>query len=654
MTASASMSIRFLLRLLFVASLLELWACGNPRGESDETTAHTSPAAASPAAPSPTAAPTDVPSEGPSPQPAVAPPEPPGELQGDLQGEPQEKPPAGEQVGPPSPPSQEKPRTLQPQAVVTAPITDIVGYRGGHVMPIPRHQDRAALDLSRADFEAPVIAKVNGVPLTRGDFLRRATLLLGGSELDQYITYLLTKKRLDQVVQAGADRSTYTVSDAEVLKAIEERKAAMPQVSRQSGEDWEKQVREQFGWERYLEVERANLSFAKVFLPPVRVKKAAEEGGTEGVGEGVNELPAYTAELLDPQMAETLKKYYEEGTPIPYIFQATFVQQIRTTLLKKTPIAYYFEDELDPEWLLVIEGEPVKTEEIYSLLEANLKPGDLELALRDALVSMAVDQALDKEGFLISATEKEEAFKKHEAVYEGTFFPLQLVVSLKGFGSMHKYREYFGRKAGFEQLERSRHPGAAWEETLRGHFSSGPSRLFFDNGRIQADLIYLSAWDNAAQRLKEGGLAGAIERAAGIRREAEAGDSFPTLVSEYSELPNVERINKGRLGVKSRYEVRQALGENEYSIYADGGYCLADELFYAGVEGELVGPVARYFPERGQGALVARIDHFEQKAATRPFEEQKELVESDYLDLHFQMFVFDCVRQSTFEITRLP
>jgi hypothetical protein len=128
-----------------------------------------------------------------------------------------------------------------------------------------------SLNFDGVDYDAPVLATVNGEKIDQTTFRNRLILSQGFLELDQHLTYLLTKRRIEAAAATGADPKQYLVSDDEVRKAYEEMKASIPNVMQgMKSEDWEKQVKDYMGLERYLEMLKVNLSFAKIFLPPVQ------------------------------------------------------------------------------------------------------------------------------------------------------------------------------------------------------------------------------------------------------------------------------------------------------------------------------------------------------------------------------------------------
>src|SRR5262249_37797637 len=157
-----------------------------------------------------------------------------------------------------------------------------------------------------------------------------------------------------------------------------------------------------------------------------------------------------------------------------------------------------------------------------------------------------------------------------------------------------------------------------------------PTKLFFEQGKVDSSVIYLSAWDSEQNRLKEGGLKEAVERANKILDECRQGANFNDMVKKYSDLPDGQETRKGRLGPRSRYELRRSVGETEYMIYASD-YSLAEELFFCATPGDILGPVVRRVPETATGVFLAKVNRYEHEAPVS-FETKKEQTEQDYID----------------------
>jgi hypothetical protein len=598
---------------------------------------------------------------------------------------PQEKP--ADQKKPQNPPQPDNPQTpeakpnQQPGLRVqtpgatprpsppSTPIADIVAYRGDKKSATVTSENIVSLNFEGVDYDAPVLATVNGEKIDQTTFRNRLILSQGFLELDQHLTYLLTKRRIEAASATGADPKQYLVSDDEVRKAYEEMKASIPNVMQgMKSEDWEKQVKDYMGLERYMEMLKVNLSFAKIFLPPVQ-KPVDSTGGTPDQPSSEPQgLPAYTKELLKPEQVETLDQQYKKGQDLPFIFRDSFIKEIKAELLKRAKLTYFFEGGLDNGVFMTVDGEPVFTEELWTLVSGRIKHADKELTLREAIISLAFDQDLRSKKSLLTTKDAQDLFRQHEATYENTFFPLSFVVQLKGFGSLHKYREYYARKCAFTKWLKDQNPGDAFEQALRAYYTDEPTKLFFEGGHVDCSIIFLSAWDNEQNRLKEGGVKGAVDRAnqildeyrAAERKAAESkaadgspaphpANSFAELVKKYSEMPDGTETRKGLLGPKTRYELRRCVGETEYLIYASD-YSLAEEIFFCATPDDILGPVVRRVPEPATGVFLVKVNRYDHDTAVS-FETKKEQVEQDYIDTQFLANAHRCYQAAKVELT---
>jgi hypothetical protein len=580
----------------------------------------------------------------------------------------QEKPP--EQKKPENPPQADKPQspeqkptpqpgvriqnqggTAKPSAPST-PINDIIAYRGDQKAPVVTSENTVSLNFDEVDYDAPVLATVNGQKIDQTTFRNRLILSQGFLELDQHLTYMLTKRRIDAAAKSGADPKQFLVSDEEVRKAYEDMKASIPNVMQgMKSEDWEKQVKDYMGLERYFDMLKVNLSFAKIFLPPVQKPADSTPGGTDkpGAAPQPQGLPAYTKELLKPEQAETLEQQYQKGVDLPFIFRDSFIKEIKAELLKRAKLNYFFEGDLQDGVFMTVDGEPVFTEELWTLVSGRIKHADKDLTLREAIISLAFDQDLKAKKAMLSSQEAQELFRQHEATYENTFFPLSFVVQLKGFGSLHKYREYYARKCAFTKWIKAQDSGDAFDKKLRAYYTDGPTKLFFEQGKVDSSVIFLSAWDADQNRMKEGGIKDAVERANKILDECRQGANFNDMVKKYSDFPDSHEARKGLLGSQSRYELRRSVGETEFFIYASD-YSLAEELFFCATPGDILGPVVRRVPETATGVFLAKVNRFEHETPVS-FETKKEQTEQDYIDTMFLANAHRCYQAAKVDLT---
>ncbi|MFO0980413.1 MAG: hypothetical protein U1E76_01495 [Planctomycetota bacterium] len=570
----------------------------------------------------------------------------------------QQTPGASQQpaVKPETPPAaQPRPQvTTAPQRPTTpaTPIADITAYRGDKKAPVVTSENRVRLSLDGINYDAPVLAKVNGEPITQNTFRNRLILSQGFLELEQQLTYILTNRRIEMAVAEGAKKEDFLVTNEEVQKAYEDMKASIPNLAQgMKAEEWEKQVKDFIGLDRYLDMLRVNLSFGKIFLPPIK-KKPAAAGAPDAAAAASEEpgLPKHTKELLKPEHVEMLEQQYKQGQELPFIFRDNFVKEIKAELLKKADLKYFWEGGLEDGVFMKVDGEPLFTDQLWSLVAGRIKHADKDLTLREAIVSLAFDQSLRANKAMLSPEESLKLYKQHESTYENTIFPLAFVANLKGFSSLHKYREYYARKCAFTKWLKAQYPDKAFDEQLKAYYYDGPTKLFFEEGRVDSSVLFLSAWDAENNRLKPDGMHAAMDRATQVLDEYRKGASFNDLVKKYSDMTDNAETRKGLIGSKTRYELRRNLGESEYFIYA-ADYSLAEEIFFCARTDDVLGPVIRDVPEQVSGVFLVKANRFERGTAVS-MDAKREQVEQDYIDTSFLNHAHQCLQTAKLELTK--
>ena len=266
-----------------------------------------------------------------------------------------------EQQTPPRPPQRVgAPNDGRRQATV---LDDVARLRSGQQVDVIQAGEWLDLDLSGVDFEGDELIRINGQTITRNDFVHSLCLLVGANEIDQFITFHLIQKAKADLEAAGHPVPDIEVSDEEVLAKFEEQKKIIPQSSGMSAEDWEKQVRDVFGWEKFIEFQKVQLQFEKIFLPdppPGFLEKQnaifeelnrewqAQAGQQEGQEQqappvpkaDLSFIPPQTFELLDEAFGTMLKDQYSRGQVLHPILRTAAGMAIKRNLLQKTDVRF--------------------------------------------------------------------------------------------------------------------------------------------------------------------------------------------------------------------------------------------------------------------------------------------------------------------------
>lgn len=554
---------------------------------------------------------------------------------------PQPDPAAQQQPVPPSP--------QQPPAPPDQPIEKVRERRDyDHVPYIRRFEDVLDLDFTAVDFDADVIATIDGNPITKGEF--ELWLAFTGGQVQGVRTAQLTRlteQAVKRAVAEDADPKRFEVTDADVeakLRSEDEQARAQGEAALA---EYRKLVEDTLGIERYRRLIRATLQSEKLLLPPiVKVEGVAPEG-----------LPLEAAELLSDRtdLRDYLNNAYLNQQDFPPMFRTQFLMMLQEAQVAKADIKYATEHELPPGVYMTINGESVPTAEILDFVPNT--PDTRDLALRLLLVYRAVDRELAKKNAILAPDTFQLVFEAHEAEYKGTLFPLPNLIRLRGFMSMPEYREYFRRRAAYQAMltDPAVSSEQTWEANLRAHHGKY-GKLFYENGKVTLDVL----WSGLSEAEPETGgdlnvaWAKCLDRAYSMLAELKGGKSVADVRAALGHTYPVEPT--GLLAAKTRNELRNFLGENEYTIFING-YSFADDIFYNRIEGDTVGPMKAnrtLLPgmRSRMGYMIAQVKSFGFNSSLKSFEQQRAMVEQDYLDLNFAYFAHEALKSSKIELTK--
>lgn len=213
----------------------------------------------------------------------------------------------------------------------------------------------------------------------------------------------------------------------------------------------------------------------------------------------------------------------------------------------------------------------------------------------------AIEKDLRARKLWLSRGTLDELWAVERAGYEGTIFTHeQTVLEFLGFPSMDLYRQYFDARQSF----RASLPAVFPPETIAKAIEERGS--FLGMGKVDVDVILLAAVDRGAlefmlnPRIYKPGqdpYAAAEKLAREVAQQLEGGETFESLLTEYSEYPakapgeagNVLQRDRGRFGLLTRADLRVLLGESDYSDFLHG-YSIGDDLFFRAEKGAVYGP----------------------------------------------------------------
>ena len=585
------------------------------------------------------------------------------------QGAPQVPPPQGDPA--PDPSGKQKlqilpPRTQQPRRPSGAnlPVESVEKLRNNQHVAIARSATSFDLDLSAVDWNRDPVLIVNGKPITRAEVDRQLCLVVGANEIEQFVTAILLQNVKKELAAKGQPVKELPISEADVQKKFDEDKKILPQFSSLSPEEYERQIKEVFGWAHYVEFQKLQLEFERVLLPdpaPEFVEKQAalwkpmETAWKAAIEAKLKELtkpgqpppkandpeiakqlppapvpeadlswiPSITWELMDARFAQVVKDNYARGQPMHPLIRQAVVGPMRANLLKNLEVKLAPPE--DQENFIFVGSEPVKLKELLALVSGRADDSMRRVALRELLNLAAADQRLAADHATETTAESDAALKAFEAQYASSILPLAQVVRLFGFSSLWHYRPFFARKHAYHQLVAK----TISEENLKAHFNEA-GRLFFESGTVVAEALFVPGPDRTASKQAMEGLLG----------EVVAGKPFAVIAHDpaQNKFPDGGNVTQGSIKPSMRTNLRMALGENEYVTWLTG-YSLADEAFYVAKEDSIVGPAWRDFSPKLTGWVALHVERYFTTGQRHTFEEAREQVIEDFVDLTFPPWV---------------
>lgn len=616
-----------------------------------------------------------------------------GNPDGSFEADPQEakQPPARLQVGQGGAPMG---RAGQQEAPVAAKIEDIQGHRRRPLEFIRAYEEQIELDLDKVDYNADVLAVVNGEEITQ-DLLKGYLILFSGTmDLERFIMAKLTEIGIESRIEEGFDPSTLSVSDKRVEKHIQKQmemqmKQAMEQmkggeIDNLDIEEWKKNIAATFGWERYKELVRSSLSFEDVYLPSAKPKPAdeteekpkeeaepAEESaddqeeeealdpnlpiGTNAQGTEVNiYIPIITWNALslgekERGLRDHINEMYKNGEGVGDFLMPHFARSVKEALLRAFDVDYFYSGKLNPGVLVQIEDREVLLDDVYSVIEHKITPEDRMYALREILLCKSMDKVLNDLGYALTDEEFEKAFTEHEKKYEGSLFPLEFIIRLHGYFNKDRYKNIYRRRAGFERMIADEF---ADDEKMK-NFQEGAARLLYENGSVKVQIIFFGVYDSEQSKYREGGWDWAVEQMDKAMAAIESGEDFAA-ISKMHENPK-STFTTFDFDFLSRNHLRMALADSSKSALITG-YSLADYIFYRADSGEVIGPVVKRWGDMSnpvhKGVYLVKVVEFRRSQFLKPYEQNKEMVQTDYADLKFNWWAQECLKAGDIQLTQ--
>jgi len=524
-------------------------------------------------------------------------------------------------------------------------IAQIKEYRKGSdgCEYVTRLEDRHLLDLSNVDFDADVVARINGHDVTRSEFLLWHGLYAGLNGVTTNQLKILVDDAVKKIVADDGDPKRFEVTDEEVEAKIREEDEAARAQGEEALKFYKERVESTLGWDQYRVFVRNHVASEKLLLPRI----IAAGTGPAAMEQG---LPLESVELLQDQqnLLAFLNDSYLKGEPLPDMFRNQFLKMLQQSMIQAADIRLALEHDLPEGVFMTVNGTPVQVDEVlrYASSEEKTKQEALQLCL----LYRAIDDALESAGATISYEEFKPLFEAHEAEFVGTLFPLASVAAMRGFYSLDEYKEYFRRRTAFERMLSDE----VTDDVLKAHHAAA-GKLFYESGKVDCDIFWVSLIETESRFDLKGPAAWkkARERIDGAYKALSEGQPVDQIREEFCS-PNKDFDVEAKPHVRN--ELRQLLGESEYQILRDG-YSIADDVFYNRVEGDVVGPYRITSAQQPgmrerYGYVLIRVKAFATTAEAKPFDVQKPFVKSDYHDLRLYHFGHECLKNADLEITR--
>ncbi|MCP4092906.1 MAG: hypothetical protein GY747_05590 [Planctomycetes bacterium] len=320
-------------------------------------------------------------------------------------------------------------------------------------------------------------------------------------------------------------------------------------------------------------------------------------------------------EILGDQWEGYLKADYEkllaqkeagEVTPLNEQMLNNFLMPGVWAYLRKTGEITQPSDGLPEGLCLVVNGKEFRTDDVMAQVEPMLSDTDRKWSTTFLSNLEKLEVALKASKNYMSSEEFEQFFIEEGKVYEGTIISHEMMVlQFLGFPSMEVYREYLQARQSYKNSL----PADDSEEYLTMLDDMISKRgTFYGAGKVKAEVLLISAREKSSGKFRMEGdpFVGAAERAEEVRQILADGESFDTVLDEYSDYPDkvpnsaasMPQPNRGRFQSLSRNDLRGFLLENDYTDFLFG-YSVSDDIFFraeiGGIYGPIRGPLGYYF-----------------------------------------------------------
>jgi len=462
------------------------------------------------------------------------------------------------------------------------------------------------------------------------------------------LPYLETKKLeilVDQEIQRrraeGEEVSGYVADPGQVDEAFEQAEADL--AKEYPGQNFSLEEASPI---KDLDLVRRNLElnqlFDKLFLP-----------------ENPYEYPPITVAALNiaaksELMVEQLRQGWDERQAageeeMPKDEQG---QQFLNSLLRSMVLDHitatadiqYPGDGIPTEVALRVNGVDIPSQAIWAYISDQVAPIDVYRAKQWFVNTTLATEALKKSGEWLNDEEFQQLYKdEHEPYIDSPFSLERVAINFRKFPSINAYRTYYRIYNSYKRMIK--------DEITDDALKTRVDRLdLLIAGKIDADVILISAYDFRKREWKPDGWRKAEERAIDVVKKLAEGLSWDEALTTYSEFydppipesqkaeaANLPRKNQGRFVQVGRNELMGFIQESEFQAFLDTA-SVTDFVFYEQEMGTtnnpLRGPYGYYIPKLHKRQLGARTIDLNS-------ENHRTLLEQDLVIARLNRYIYD-------------
>jgi len=419
-----------------------------------------------------------------------------------------------------------------------------------------------------------------------------------GGYLNLVILETLLEMEADRRAKAGervgGEAATDEKVEALIQQQVDQFKAQAP-----NGDFFRMRLVEGYSPEHYFRTVRLVLRVVDMFFPQDPDHWNLEQ--LKLVFRSDLEMSSYPAIEQEWQARVDARAKGEPLAELPSDFVLSYMMLpgvfawLRTDAKVETPV-----DGLPEGVAMRVNGREFKTADLIEQSRALFSEVAEETASTLVGLLDAIEADLRAQKHWLSRKTLDEFWAAERAGYEGTIFTHdQTVIEFLGFPSMEIYRQFFDARQSYRTLL----PNPIPPEMMDAEIAARGS--FLGLGKVDTDVILLGAVDKGALEMmtsprlfKPGSdpFAAAGERAQEVAQQLKDGESFDSLLLEYSDFPpragggdNALQRDRGRFSALTRADLRVLLGESDFTDFLLG-YSIGDDLFFKAEPNAVYGP----------------------------------------------------------------